>query len=183
MRDGALPGDFVGHLFVADTGNDENGVCAVGFGVAQGLQHALQAFLARFFVGMREGLLPMRVAAHAGGLEAGFTERIEHLLLIHAALGLDAFVSGIFGGLQTLHERAFDAERAEHDGFFQFPRCGGCQRAMGDGGTGKSGEGGGAEEVAARGHGGWVGKKCLHPTRLASHRFHAMTLTIKMSGR
>ena len=76
LSDGAIPGLLVGHVIAHGAGNDEDGIRAIGLRIAEGLKDPLQAFLAGFFIGMGERLLPVRVAAHAGGLQAGLAEGI-----------------------------------------------------------------------------------------------------------
>ena len=78
----------------------------------------------------------MRVAADAGGLQAGGGEGIQNLVLRHVAHGLDAFETRVPDGFELRQNGDVHLNGAVHDGLVEiagFPERGGGE----SGGSGK----------------------------------------------
>src|SRR5207247_11263863 len=93
----SLPTILVRHFLVhhlrllRDAGHQQHGRGAVPFGVTQRLLQTGQAFFPHAGIGGGKRLAPMRVAANAGGFEAGLVECLYHLVLVHVAHRLYTF--------------------------------------------------------------------------------------------
>ena len=138
----ALPGLGVGGLGIDDGGDEQDGVGAPEFGVAEAGAHAVEALFDHGGVGGRERTAPVLGIHHGVNGQAGFAGGGEDLLGLRGVGrggAFDVCEAGVAGDLEAVEDGEFLGEHAEFDG-------------LADGETRRGGggqEGRGGEELSA----------------------------------
>ena len=135
---GAREGLGVADLFSDRAGHEQDGAGAVGFGVAQTVEEAVETDLAGGGIRIAEGFGPVGGDADTRDLEARGIAGGEHLGLIHGAGRFDARETGIAEQLEFFAQAEFfrrlAIERREHEALRIFAlsfRRSGCGRCAG----------------------------------------------------